>query len=195
MQFKDFIASPDPGSSAPTLASSFGNAVFIYFRSLTRTMTFPDINFKISVIGALHALGFYKAEAEALKEANYDADDFSYEPIKAVYEYYRSLEIDPEKLAKIESFEPDGGDWCYVYLMNNWDGEDDQFLISSIEGIDQLKNLRSFEPISMITEDGLDYSPLLKCENLEAISSEFMRADEANENVIAQLEEKGVEIR
>ena len=155
---------------------------------------FKDINLKISVIGALHDLGFYKEEAEALKDRYYNGADFSYKPIPEVYEYYQNLEIDQAKLDQIESLQPDGGDLCYLYLMNNWDGEDDQFLISSLEGIEQLTNLKSFDPISMIVEEGLDYSPLLKCKKLEEVSSAFALESSKNEKVIEQLEERGVEM-
>lgn len=157
-------------------------------------MQFKDINFKISVIGALHELGFYKEEAEALKDKYYNEDDYSYEPVPQVYEYYQNLQIDQDKLDQIESLQPDGGDLCYVYLMNNWDGEDDQFLIKSIEGVELLTNLTSFEPISMIHEDGIDYSPLLKCKKLESISADFAKEGSKNEKVLEKLEERGVEI-
>jgi hypothetical protein len=157
-------------------------------------MQFKDINFKISVIGALHELGFYNDEAEALKDKYYDADDFSYQPIPQVYDYYKKLTIDQDKLDKIQSLQPDGGDMCYVYLMNNWDGEDDQFTIKSIEGIELLANLKSFDPISMIEEGSLDYTPLLKCKHLEKVSSVYAKDGSRNEKVIGQLDERGVDI-
>lgn len=157
-------------------------------------MQFKDINFKISVIGALHELGFYQEEAEALKDKYYNGEDFSYKPIPQVYEYYKNLAIDQDKLDQIESLQPDGGDLCYVYLMNNWDGEDDQFIIKSIEGIELLTNLKSFDPISMVEEGSLDYAPLLGCKHLEEISSVYAKDGRKNEKVIEQLDERGVDI-
>lgn len=157
-------------------------------------MQFKDINFKFSVISALHEEGFYVAEAKALNDQYGDEDDFSYKPIPEVYEYYKNLEIDPEKLALVTSLYPDGGDQCYMYLMNNWDGEDDTFDISSIEGIEHLPNLKIFDPVSMITADGIDFAPFLKCEKLEEVNAEVMRDTEENRGVISQLKERGVEV-
>lgn len=120
-------------------------------------MKFKDLNFKISVIGALHELGHYCEEVENIKGDNTDWDQ-DYKPIPKVLEFYKNLEIDQKYLEEIETLQPDGGDLCYQYLFNVWDGEDNQFDISSIEGIENLTNLKSFEPISMISENGLDYS-------------------------------------
>ncbi len=157
-------------------------------------MDFKDINFKISVMGALHQEGFYVDEAGALSDQHGDEEDFSYQPIKEVYEYYKNLQIDPEKLAQIEGLYPDGGDECYMYAMNNWDGEDDTFDISSIEGIESLVNLRVFDPISMITSDGIDYAPLLGCKKLESVNAECMKDTAENYEVIRQLQARGVEV-
>lgn len=154
-------------------------------------MQFKDLNFKISVTGALHDLGYYNEEAKKIKDENSDWDQDNI-PIPAVVEYYKNLNIDPKHLAEIESFQPDGGDLCYQYLFKVWDGEDNQFDISSIEGIENLTNLKSFEPISMVNENGLDYSPLLLCENLETVSSEFINDDETE--ILKKLQDKGIEI-
>lgn len=155
---------------------------------------FEDLNFKISVIGALHELDFYKEEAEALCNEFGDEDNYSYEPIPEVMEYYTNLEIDPEKLAKIEGLYPDGGDECYMFAMDNWDGEDETFDISSIEGIQLLVNLKTFDPISMIAYESLDYAPLLACKNLVKVNAGYMKPTAENEAVIQALAERGVEI-
>ena len=156
-------------------------------------MSFKDLNFKISIIGALHELGYYNDEADAIKDENLDWDE-DYKPIPAMVEFYRNLKIKPEYLEEIEDFQPDGGDLCYQYLFNVWDGEDNQFDIKSIEGIGALKNLKSFDPISMIHEDGLDYGPILECKNLEFVNMEYRNDDnKTNDSVKLQLEKRGVE--
>ncbi|MEL1242853.1 hypothetical protein AAEO56_01155 [Flavobacterium sp. DGU11] len=151
---------------------------------------FRDVNFKISIIGALHELGYYVEEAERIQNENADWDQ-SHKPIPAVLEFYTNLEIDQNYLDEIEGLYPDGGDLCYQYLFNEWDGEDNQFDIKSLEGIELLTNLKIFEPISMITDDGLDYAPLLLCKNLEKAAPEFIDDDE--DGILQQLKDRGVE--
>ena len=155
---------------------------------------FKDINFKISIIGALHDLGHYDTEAKAIHERYYNASDFSYKPIPEVLAFYQDLVIPQEILDKIEHLIPDGGDLCYVYLMHNWDGEDEQFDINSIEGIELLSNLQSFDPIRMINLEGIDYSPLLACKKLESVNPEFAAENPENDKVLAELESRGVEV-
>jgi len=157
-------------------------------------ITFKDLNFKICVIGALHNLGYYNEEAEKIQNENSDWDE-DYKPIPAVLEFYKKLDINPEYLLKIESLYPDGGDLCYDYLFNVWDGEDNQFDISSIEGIENLKNLKIYAPISMISIKGIDYSPLLHCEKLETVSTDFIKKNQKKEKVLKQLENRGVKIK
>ena len=156
-------------------------------------MHFPDLNFKISIIGALHDLGYYNEEAKAVQDENESWEE-DHKPIPAVVAFYRDLEINPAYLAGIESLQPDGGDSCYQYLFNYWDGEDDQFDIHSIAGIKHLTNLKVFDPISMIASDGIDYSPLLRCTRLQTVSGDHVKPGIENELVLKQLEERGVTI-
>ena len=128
---------------------------------------FTDFNLKLSVISALHDLGYYTDEAKKISDAQEDWEN-PYSPIPAVLEYYQNLELSADYLAEIETLNPDGGDLVYQFLTTSWDGEDEQFDISSLEGIEQLVNLKSFAPSSMIISDGLDYAPLLACPKLES---------------------------
>jgi hypothetical protein len=155
---------------------------------------FKDLNFKISVIGALHDLGYYNEEAIKIQQANAHWDE-DYKPIPAVLDFYKNLDINPQFLLEIESLYPDGGDLCYDYLFNVWDGEDNQCDISSIEGIENLPNLKIFDPISMISEKGIDFAPLLKCNKLETVSTEFMLNNLENKKVVKLLENRGVKIK
>lgn len=154
-------------------------------------MKFKDLNFKIAIIGALHELGYYSQEAEQIKNQNLDWDE-EFRPIPEVLEFYKKLEINPEYLKEIEVFEPDSNDLSYSYLFNIWDGAGELLDITSIEGIELLTNLHTFDPVSMINEREIDFSPLLKCKNLKYISTDFMHNEQ--EEVIERLLEKGVEI-
>lgn len=154
-------------------------------------MNFKDFNFKLSIISALHELGYYEAEVKAIKAANNDWEE-DHTPIPAVLEYYQNLEIDPAYLAEIESYLPDGGDLAYAYLTNAWDGEDDQFDIHSIEGIEHLVNLVTFDAISMIADEGVDFTPLLACEKLEYANAALMRKDENTAELIRKFLAKEV---
>jgi hypothetical protein len=155
-------------------------------------MIFKDLNFKFCVISELHHLGFFKEEAGKIKDENYNPEDYSDEPIVEVYEYYKNLEIGQELLDKIECLRPDGGDYAYDYMMNNWDGEDNQFDIHSIDGIDKLQNLKEFYPISMV--DKIDYSPLLGLKKLEKVNIDWMADTPENKKVVKELEKRGVTI-
>lgn len=131
-------------------------------------MIFKDLNFKISVVERLHRKGCYCQEVQEIKKNNRNWNQH-YVPIPAVLEFYKNLEIEQKYLDGIEGFSPDGGDSCYEYLFNVWDGEDDQRDISSIVGIENFTNLKTFSPISMIHQNKLDFTLLLLCRNLEEV--------------------------
>ena len=156
-------------------------------------MTFKDLNFKLSVVSALHDLGYYVEEAERISEENEDWDD-DHEAIPAVLEFYEQLDVNPAYLKEIEGLYPDGGDLAYQYATIAWDGEDEQFDISSLEGIEYLENLKVFAPSSMITMQGVDYSPLLACKKLEKADVLYIRKDDKADAVIKALHDKGVDV-
>ncbi len=157
-------------------------------------MEFKDLNFKICIVGALHDLGYYNEELENIKKDNLDWDE-DYKPIPAVLEFYKNLKIDQKYLDEIEELQPDGGDLCYQYLFNVWDGEDDQCNIKSIEGIENLRNLKSFEPNSMINENGIDFTPILGCLKLENVAMEEWQSNsKKNEKVRERLKEREVDV-
>jgi tetratricopeptide (TPR) repeat protein len=155
---------------------------------------FKDFNFKLAVISELHNQGFYLEEAEAIFEKNHNEEDYSYKPIPAVLKYYKNLNIDQAKLDLIEELRPDGGDQVYMFLMNNWDGEDNQFDIKDLSGIEHLKNLKIMDPIAMISEDIKSVSPLLQCKSLEFVDLDLFQGAEDCQKVAAELSERGVEV-
>ena len=152
---------------------------------------FEDLHFKMSVISALMEEGHFVAEAEKLK-ARHGASTEDYRAISNVMEYYSQLEIPKNLLESITSLMPDGGDLAYVNAVNVWDGEDDLFDIRSLGGIEQLVNLERFEPIAMMSQDGVDYRPLLACTKLRKVDVTF--ADDSGEAVAAELKRRGVEV-
>jgi hypothetical protein len=46
----------------------------------------------------------------------------------------------------------------------------------------------------MISDEGLDYTPLLKCKRLQTVNTEWMRQNELNQEVCDKLEASGVEL-
>jgi hypothetical protein len=154
---------------------------------------FKDVNFKLAVISVLMEDGHFVEEAEALK-AKHGAAAEEFKPIEEVMAFYRSLEIPEALLATVKDLSPDGGDLAYVHAMTEWDGEDDTFDITSIEGIERLVNLESFTPLALMAEGGIDYTPLLGCKKLEVADISHAKKGKATDKVVAELEKRGVEL-
>ncbi len=162
---------------------------------MTKYKNFKDINFKLAVIYELQQLGFYVKEVEALYEKYNNPGDYSQETIAKVYDYYCNLEIEEEKLDRIEKFCPDVADFVFKNLINNWDGEDDRFDIKSFEDLDKLKNIKRFNPVSMISIDSVkDVSHFLNCEKLQYVNFEYLRDVPNVSTVVEQLRIKGVKV-
>ena len=154
---------------------------------------FKDLHFKLSVLSALMEDGHFVEEAERLN-AKFGKTTKDYTAIKKVMEFYESVEIHAELLATITELLPDGGDLAYVHAVNVWDGEDDLFDIGSIEGIEQLVNLERFEPIAMISQEGIDYAPILGCKKLRKVDMSFSDGGSGAKKVAAELRRRGVEV-
>nr|ADH04650.1 unknown [Chondromyces crocatus] len=137
--------------------------------------------------------GHFVEEAEALHDAHAESAE-DYKAIQEVMAFYEKLEIPPDLLATITSLVPDGGDLAYMHAVSVWDGEDDLFDITSLDGIEHLINLEVFAPIAMIGEGGIDYTPLLGCKKLKRVDVSFASEGEKNESVKEALEKRGVEI-
>lgn len=59
------------------------------------------------------------------------------------------LTLEISDLEKVESLCFDGGNEIYHILRPDWDGEDSLFDVISVEGFQNLKNLKTVEYISM----------------------------------------------
>lgn len=62
---------------------------------------------------------------------------------------FRSVNFGNKWFGKIESLCFDGGNEIYHILKPDWDGEDSLFDVISVEGFQNLKNLKTVEYISM----------------------------------------------
>ncbi|MGG0301655.1 ybaK/ebsC family protein [Bacillus albus] len=113
---------------------------------------FKDFNFKLVVIEAL-----LDKEPLFLKELTNIIDKYTNnfewysgaESIVEIREYLEELTLESSDLEKIESLCFDGGNEIYHILKPDWDGEDDLFDVTSVEGFQILKNLKTVEYISM----------------------------------------------
>lgn len=124
-----------------------------------KTGLFEDYNFKLVVIETLlDKKSSFNDELEILKKKYCDTFEIGEDesPIKEIAEYFETLKLEDKDLDQVTELCFDGGNEIYFYICPDWDGEDDFFDISSIEGYRNLKNLKSVEYISMLDEDILE---------------------------------------
>ncbi|MFE6588750.1 DUF6892 domain-containing protein, partial [Bacillus mobilis] len=69
--------------------------------------------------------------------------------IVEIRDFLEGLILETSDLEKIESLCFDGGNEIYHILKPDWDGEDSLFDVISVEGFQNLKNLKTVEYISM----------------------------------------------
>ena len=113
---------------------------------------FTDFNFKLVVIEAL-----LDQEPLFLKELTDLKDKYTNNfewysgagPIVEIKDYLEALTLEMSDLEKIESLCFDGGNEIYHILKPDWDGEDSLFDVLSVEGFQNLKNLKTVDYISM----------------------------------------------
>ncbi|UOB77016.1 ybaK/ebsC family protein [Bacillus sp. ZJS3] len=113
---------------------------------------FQDFNFKLVVIEAL-----LDKEPLFLKELKDLIDKYTNNfewyagagPIVEIRDFLEELTLEISDLEKIESLCFDGGNEIYHILKPDWDGEDSLFDVISVEGFQNLKNLKTVEYISM----------------------------------------------
>lgn len=119
---------------------------------MDRSGMFDDFNFKLIVIDALlDKEPIFHGELTAL--INKYEDDFEWYsgagPIAEIKEYLETLHLDSTDLDKVDYLCFDGGNEIYHILKPDWDGEDDLFDVVSVEGFQNLKNLKTVDYISM----------------------------------------------
>lgn len=120
---------------------------------------FKDFNFKLVVIEAL-----LDKEPLFLKELTVLKDKYTNSfvwysgdgPIVEIKEYLEELTLRISDLEKIEYLCFDGGNEIYHILKPDWDGEGSLFDVASVDGFQNLKNLKTVDYISMCSPKVLE---------------------------------------
>ncbi|MFS2172267.1 DUF6892 domain-containing protein [Priestia megaterium] len=120
---------------------------------------FKDFNFKLVVIEALlDQKPLFLEELTDLKDKY--TNNFEWYsgpgPIVEIKDYLEALTLEMSDLEKIESLCFDGGNEIYHILKPDWDGEDSLFDVLSVEGFQNLKNLKTVDYISMCHPEVLE---------------------------------------
>ncbi|WP_279620295.1 ybaK/ebsC family protein [Priestia megaterium] len=120
---------------------------------------FKDFNFKLVVIEALLDQDrLFIEELTDLKDKY--TNNFEWYsgagPIVEIRDYLEELTLEMSDLEKIESLCFDGGNEIYRILKPDWDGEDSSFDVLSVEGFQNLKNLKTVDYISMCRPEVLE---------------------------------------
>ncbi|HHT7191566.1 TPA: DUF6892 domain-containing protein, partial [Bacillus cereus] len=120
---------------------------------------FKDFNFKLVVIEALLDKEplFLKELTDLTDEHTNNFEWYSgAELIAEIKNYLEDLTLEVSDLEKVESLCFDGGNEIYHILKPDWDGEDSLFDVMSVEGFQNLKNLKTVEYISMCYPEVLE---------------------------------------
>lgn len=133
---------------------------------------FGDPDFKLAVMssllesGALDLAAPEDLAAFVLKRA-VDLEEDGYDLISEAYDYLVRYPLTDADLAKVEAITFDGGNEIYPYCYYFWDGESEEFDISSTAGIGLCQNMRQLTCIAMI--ERLDAADLVGLGKLEAL--------------------------
>jgi len=133
---------------------------------------FADPNFKLVVLEALSSsrkieLGPREKLAQHLLGPDYSEMIDGYQMLKPVYVWLTRYPLSAEHLAAVEELVFDAGNNIYPYAFPYWDGETDEFDVRSLDGIEQLVNLRRIDVISLLFDT--DLSRLAGLSRLEHI--------------------------
>lgn len=118
---------------------------------------FDDFNFKLIVMDALLEKNPELFPGlESLKSEFVDSYEWYSEvnpkPILEVLDFFERVVLTQSDLAKVEELVFDGGSVIYSLLIPDWDGEDGCFDVTSIQGFEQLVNLKKVYYISLCSE-------------------------------------------
>jgi uncharacterized protein DUF6892 len=144
---------------------------------------FTDPNLKLVVLsslidaGTIH-LGPRKKLAAHLLGPGYDEDQDGYCMLKPVYDYLVRYPLTANHLAAVTSIEFDGGSEIYNYPFPFWDGEDGEFDVASLEGIERLINLKRIEMVSLLNDPDLSrLAALRQLEHLGLNGARYQNGD------------------
>ena len=113
---------------------------------------FKDFGFKLLVIDSLKNGGdcSFSEELERMEEKYVDCyDGEPFVCIPEMVDYFENLKLTEEDLAKVTTLCFDGGNDIYFDIMDEWDGESDEFDVYSVEDHRLLPNLREVIYVSM----------------------------------------------
>ena len=117
---------------------------------------FKDFNFKLVVINSLlDKETSFGEELERLEnEYNEENEEFEIDEMNtSILEFLQELTLTQEDLNEVTELVFDGGEDIYFMIYPDWDGEDDIFDVTSVEGIEKLNNLSEVIYVSMASED------------------------------------------
>ncbi|MFJ5770126.1 DUF6892 domain-containing protein [Psychrobacillus sp. NPDC093180] len=120
---------------------------------------FKDFNFKLVVIEALlDKEPLFLGELTDLQNKYTNSFEWysGQGAIVEIREYLEELTLETSDLDKIEYLCFDGGNEIYHILKPDWDGEDSLFDVTSVEGFQHLKNLKTVDYISMCSPEVLE---------------------------------------
>jgi hypothetical protein len=147
-------------------------------------------NLKLLILGDLyHADYSIKQELDSISALNLDSliygDNPKYEwfdSIQEVKDRLLAVDLSPEQLASVTLL---SNECCHTHfmVMPNWDGEGDEFDLTSLVGIEALTNLEGLQLLDLSNVS--DFDPLLGL-NLQEVSDCLGIPDEIQRQLAAQ---------
>jgi hypothetical protein len=118
---------------------------------------FKDVNLKLAVMSELIDNGHIDiGDPQDLYDhvlgRHFDLEAEGYEPVAEARDFLARFPLSQELLDSVTSIEFDGSSTSYSYINYFWDGESDEFTVTSFEGIEALRNLKTIRVISMVDE-------------------------------------------
>ena len=106
------------------------------------------------IVGRFKETSFSEELEELQEKCDVAVDDMdSYECIPLMVEFFENPELTDDDLEQVTELVYDGGNYIYSLLMSDWDGESDEFDVTSIAGYKRLTNLEKVVFVSMCDED------------------------------------------
>lgn len=126
---------------------------------------FKDVSLKLAVLSELIDngsidIGDPQDLYDHVLARHFDLEAEGYQEVPEARAWLARYPLTTDLLAKVTSMEFDGGATIYRYINYFWDGEDEAFTISSLEGIEALPNLKRVRIISILDLDAVDLAPL-----------------------------------
>lgn len=137
----------------------------------------PDVNLRLALMEALVAKKIVERPATARgREQVYN---------EKVRDKLLSVSFDADKLAAVDALGWSTDVKAIYQIFPQWDGEEDEFEIKSLSGLEACKNLRE---INITMFGGTDLEPLRGLEKLESITLERPYSDKAIKELAPLLE-------